>query len=368
MKRNIPVAEPDLTGNEAKYVMEAIETEKRVSSSGKYVDLFEKDIADYCCRKYALTTSSGTTALHLALLALGIRQGDEVIVPTFTFAASVAVVAHTGAVPIFIDSKMSDWNIDETKLNALKTPQTRAIIAVDIYGIPANYKVLEAWCKKNNIFLIEDAAESLGGSHHGRKAGSFGDISCLSFYGNKNITTGEGGMCLTDNPDLNEKMRVFRNHGMKQAGLYDHMVIGYNYRMTNVQAAIGCAQFERFPVFLKKRKAHEKLYRSLLKDLPGVRFQEPDDATESAHWMISILIDKDVAYVREKLKEQGIETRSLFKPLHLQPGYQHFVQDKKYKNADMLHQQGLNLPSSPLLTPQDIRYVCKKLKGILKTM
>lgn len=358
-KKMIPVAEPDLSGNEVAYVTDAIRND-RVSSSGKYLDRFESEVAAHCGRKLALATSNGTTALHLALMALGVGPGDEVIVPSFTFASSAAVVVHAGAIPVFADSKADDWNLDPAQLDSLVTPRTKALMAVDIYGAPAAYGKIEAWCEKRNIALVEDSAESLGAELNGRKAGSFGTVSCFSFYGNKNITTGEGGMCLTDDADLYEKMRILKNHGMKQAGLYDHEVVGYNYRLTNIQAAVGCAQFERFPEFLAKRAAHEELYRSLLSNVPGIEFQKLPQGATSAHWLVSLLVPADVEKVRAALKEKGIDTRRLFKPVHLQPAF------KKYAKgalpvSERLYEQGLSLPSSPLLTDDDIRFVCKML-------
>jgi perosamine synthetase len=368
--KKIHVAEPDLTGNEALYVVDAIQSEKLVSSFGKYISLFEQEIKKYCGREYALAVSNCTTGLHLALMALDIGPGDEVIVPAFTFAASAAVIAHVGATPVFIDSKLSDWNLDEKKLDSLLTKNTKAIITVDIYGVPANYSFIEKWCKKNKIFLIEDAAESLGGEHAGRKAGSFGDISCFSFFGNKNITTGEGGMCLTDNPELHERMRVLRNHGMQQAGLYDHVVVGYNYRMTNVQAAIGCAQFERFSEFLKKRKEHDKLYRKLLGKNKAITFQKTVKDTKSAFWMFSMLVNTDIPALREALREENIETRPLFKPLSLQPAYQRFIahdlnKNTSFEHAERIYSHGISLPSSPLLTTKEIQKVCSVIKKFL---
>ncbi len=366
--KKIPVAEPDLTGNEIKYVKDAILNEKRISSSGHYIDKFEANFAKYCNRKYALSVSNGTTALHLALLGLGIGPGDEVIVPTFTFVSSAAVICHVGATPVFIDSKIEDWTMDEKQLDSLKTPHTKALIAVDIYGSPCNYDFIEEWCKKNNIFLIEDAAEAHGSLYKNRIAGSFGIVSCFSFFGNKIITTGEGGMCLTDDLEIFEKMRVLKNHGMKRSGVYENEIIGYNYRFTNVQAAIGCAQFERIDDFIETRKNHDNLYRKLLSSVKEVSFQPISADVSPSFWFFNILISKDVDLVRSMLLKKGIETRPLFNPLNSQIAYKEFSMGRNFPVSEMLKKNGLTLPSGTLLSSFDIEYVVSELRNIFITI
>jgi perosamine synthetase len=368
VQRRISVAEPDLSGNEVKYITKAILKDGRVSSSGYYLDKFKHDFSAFCNRKYALATSNGTTALHLALIGLGIGPGDEVIVPTFTFVATAAVVRHVGATPVFVDSKEEDWTLDEKMLDKVKTPRTKAIISVDIYGVPCDYDYIEKWCKKNKVFLIEDAAEAHGGKYKNRMVGSFGDISCFSFYGNKIITTGEGGMCLTNNPKLYEKMRVLKHHGMLQAGVYLHKIVGYNYRMTNIQAAIGCAQFERIDSFIKKRKDHDLLYKELLKDVPGISFQPIKSTATPSYWFFNVIVSKNVDLIRKLLSEKGIETRPLFIPLHSQKVYKEFSKGKKFPVADNLHKSGLTLPSSPKLTNSDLKYIANSLKEIINKL
>ncbi len=362
-EKKYPIAEPDLTGNEIRYVNDAILNEGRISSSGKYLDQFEKYAKQNFQREFALSCSNGTTALHLALLGLGIGQGDEVIVPTLTFAATAAVVVHVGGTPIFVDVKDSDWLIDETKLDSLLTQKTKAIIIVDLYGLPCNYEVIEFWCKKNNIFLIEDSAEAHGAIYKGRKVGSFGDASCFSFFGNKIITTGEGGIVLTDNEFLFEKMKVLKNHGTKNPGTYLHEIAGYNYRMTNIQAAIGCAQFERFQEFLKVRKEHHDLYVSLLDDVPEISFQkfDPNDVTP-AYWLETIRLSVPKEDIMLYLKEKGIDTRPVFIPMHKQKAYEQFVNGKSFPNSDRISSEGLSLPSSTLLNNKDIIYIAQVLK------
>lgn len=366
MSKKISVAEPDLSGNESAYLQDALLNERRVSSRGKYLDRFAKEFAEYCGRTYALPTSNGTTALHLALIGLGIGPGDEVIVPTFTFAATAAVVCHVGATPVFIDAKEGDWTLNEAQLDKIKTPHTKALITVDIYGTPCDYDYIEAWCKKNDIFLIEDAAEAHGAVYNDRRVGSFGDVSCFSFFGNKIITTGEGGMCLTNDPTLYERMRVFANHGMDVPGVYEHAVIGHNFRMTNIQAAVGCAQLERIGEFLQKRKEHDALYRKLLSDVVEISFQPIPKGCISAFWFFNILLSGyDIPRVREGLAYVGIETRPLFLPLHKQRAYMRFVRDATFPVADKLCASGLTFPSSPLLTQEDIEFIVAEFKKII---
>jgi perosamine synthetase len=365
VNKKIPVAEPDFSGNESAYVQDALLVERRVSSSGKYLDRFEKEFGAYCGREYALTTSNGTTALHLALLALGVGPGDEVIVPSFTFAATAAVVCQAGATPIFIDAKREDWTLDEEQLESIRTPRTKALITVDVYGTPCNYDFIEVWCKEHKIFLVEDAAEAHGAVYKGKRVGGFGDVSCFSFFGNKIITTGEGGMCLTDDPDLHERMRVLRNHGMRTPGVYDHDIVGYNYRMTNLQAAVGCAQLERIGEFIARRKEHDALYRSLFSGFSGITFQPIPETVEASFWFFNILTDRNVEELRTALKERGIETRPLFKPLSDQKAYQHFAEGQTFRVARELFARGITLPSSPLLSQGDIEHVVSCVKKIL---
>lgn len=365
VNKKIPVAEPDLSGNESAYLQDALLNERRVSSSGKYLDRFEKDFGTYCGRTYALSTSNGTTALHLALLALGVGPGDEVIVPSFTFAATAAVVCHAGATPVFIDAKLEDWTLDEHALEGLRTPRTKALITVDVYGTPCNYDFIQDWCKKNNIFLVEDAAEAHGALYKGKRVGGFGDVSCFSFFGNKIITTGEGGMCLTDDPELHERMRVLKNHGMKTPGVYEHDIVGYNYRLTNLQAAVGCAQLERIDDFIRRRKENDALYRTCLADVERITFQPIPKDVNASFWLFNMLTTHDVGELRAKLVEKGIETRPLFKPLSDQGAYRDFAKGQKFPVAHELFLRGITLPSSPLLTKEEIEYVSTCVKEIL---
>ena len=235
---HISLAQPQLSGNEYKYLMDAF-LSTWISSIGSYISRFEETFSNYCGVKYGIATSNGTTALHLALSALDIGSGDEVIVPDITFAATINAVLYTGAVPVIVDVEEDSWCIDPDEIEKAITPKTKAIIPVHIYGQPCNMDAICAIARKNNLYIIEDCAEAHGAEWKNGKVGSFGIISCFSFFGNKVITTGEGGMCITDSIELNEKMRILRDHGMSRKKKYYHEVIGFNYRMTNLQAAIG---------------------------------------------------------------------------------------------------------------------------------
>ena len=257
----IPVAEPDLSGNELKYVTECVVTEW-VSSLGKYVRMFEEQMAASCQRKYAVSTSNGTTALHLALAVLGIGPGDEVIVPALTFVATANAVSYTGATPVFVDAESDYWQLDPARLEALITPRTKAIIPVDLYGHPADMDAILAVAQRHGLRVVEDTAEAHGALYKGRPCGSMGDMSCFSFYGNKVITTGEGGMLLTDDEGWCERARFLRDHAMSKTERYFHPEIGYNYRLTNIQAALGVAQLERLDTFVAIKRRNAARYAS----------------------------------------------------------------------------------------------------------
>lgn len=362
----IPVAEPDLSGNEAKYTLEAIEKEGRVSCSGKYIERFENFGKEYFQREYAVSCSNGTAALHLALQSLDLKAGDEVIVPAFTFASVASSVLHCGAKPVFVDVSSENWNLNVAELDKKITEKTKTLIVVDSYGMPCDYDFLVSWCKKNKLFLIEDAAEAHGARFKGRPAGSFGDISCFSFYGNKIITSGEGGMCLTDNESFYKKMMIFKNHGRRGTGIYDHEVAGYNYRLTNVQAAIGCAQFERFEEFLAKRRKIAGWYQKYLAGAP-VTFQSYDENEMTpVCWLFSMLIENDPQELSKKLAQAGIETRLLFKPLYYQKPFEVYAKKQKFPVADYIHAHGLSLPSSVKLTEKQVKFICENINKFIE--
>jgi len=357
----IPVAEPDLKGNELKYVTDCVVTEW-ISSLGKYVRAFEERMAEFCGRRYAVSACNGTAALHLALVTLGIGPGDEVIVPSLTFVATANVVSYTGATPVFVDSERDYWQLDPSLLEGLINERTKAIIPVDLYGHPTDMDAINAIAQRHHLYVIEDAAEAHGALYKGQPCGSFGDISCFSFFGNKVITTGEGGMLLTDDADLCERARFLHNHAMSTTERYFHPEIGYNYRLTNVQAALGLAQAERLDEFVRIKRDNAALYAEHLADVPGITLAPEADWARNVYWMYSILIDEDYPISRDAfqiaLKERGVDTRPFFRAIHTMPCHQ---REQSFPVAEQLSARGVNLPSSVKLTPEQIEYICQQI-------
>jgi len=363
MSKFIPVSEPNIGKKEEFYVLKAVRS-GWVSSLGKYVEKFEKNFAKYCGRKHAASICSGTAALHLALLALGIKKGDEIIVPNFAFIAVANAVLYVGATPVLVDSEIDTWNVDAQKIEEKINYKTKAIIVVHTYGNPCDIDALTNIAKKHNLFIIEDAAEAHGAEYKNKKCGSFGDVSCFSFYGNKTITTGEGGMCLTDNDDLYQKILVLRDHGMEKGKKYWHEVVGYNYRLTNLQAALGCAQLEKIEKFIKIKRKNAELYKKFLKDVPWIILPIEKPNTINTYWMFSVLVkDKSRDLILRKLKDNGVDGRIFFYPACDMPPY------KKFKSGGLdvsrkIAYSGLNLPSSTKITAEEIKYICKILISI----
>lgn len=359
-----PVYQPSLTGNEKKYVLECLDS-TWISSKGKFLAEFETSFAQYIDIKHATAVSNGTVALHLALLTLGIKEGDEVIVPSLTYIASVNAIAYTGATPVFVDSLASTWQMDPDDVRKKITPKTKAIMAVHLYGQSCDMDALTAICREYSIFLIEDAAEAFGTYYKGQHVGTFGDISTFSFFGNKTITTGEGGMVVTNDETLYKRSVHFRGQGLAQYREYWHDVIGYNYRMTNICAAIGLAQLEQADVFIAQKRTISLEYISQLKGLP-IDYHHEEENTVHSYWMFSILVDdiKDRDLLREHLKQKEIETRPLFYPVHTMPMYSKNYQ--KHKVAENIGWRGINLPSYPSLTKEDITYICNSIKSYYK--
>lgn len=344
-KLYFPVAEPNLEGNEYKYLNDAF-LSSWISSSGEYINKFEKEFSKYIGTKYGVATSNGTTALSLALAALDIKDGDEVILPDFTFAATINTVIHLNAKPVIVDIEKESWCIDPIEIEKAITPKTKAIIPVHIYGQPCNMEKIMDIAEKHNLFVIEDCAQAHGAKYGDKKIGSFGHISCFSFFGNKVITTGEGGMCLTDSEELDEKMRVLRDHGMSKTKRYWHEVVGYNFRMTNLQAAIGVAQLERIDTILENRKKYEQAYKNTLKEFNYITYQKSNlENREKITWLASILVDTPInrdALIVE-LKEIGIDARPFFYPLSVMEIYKDYLFSNK--NSIELSKKGLNLPT-----------------------
>jgi len=361
LKYKIPVAEPEIGEEELKKIMEAVKS-GWVSSKGPFIKEFESRFSGYIGMKYGIATSSGTAALHLALIALGIGKGDRVLIPTLSFVSVANVVIYTGAEPVFVDSHPEYWCMDPSKIEGRIDNQTKAIIVVHLYGHPCDMGNIMHIAEDHRLHVIEDCAEAHGAEYKGRKAGSFGVISCFSFYGNKIITTGEGGMCLTNNEDLAEKIRLLRDHGMKHEKRYWHEVVGFNYRMTNLQAALGVAQLEKIDNFVRKKREIAETYNSLLKDIKGVTLPPEMPWAKNVYWMYSILIDeKEFGIKRDalmvKLAENGVETRRFFYPIHTMPPYKKYASDHNFPVADRLSSDGINLPSSVKLTKEQIQQI-----------
>lgn len=367
MKRFFPVSQPSIGEKEIAYVTDAVRS-GWVSSIGRYIEEFEKSFAGFCGTKFALAVSNGTTALHLALVSAGIKSDDEVIIPDLTFVATANAVTYTGAraVPVDIDSKT--LCIDVESVESAITPRTRAIIPVHLYGHPAKMDALVEVARKHRLLIIEDAAEAHGAEYKRRRVGSIGDCGVFSFYGNKVITSGEGGMITTDNADLYSKAKLLRDHAMSPQKRYWHTEIGFNYRMTNLQAALGVAQMERIHEFLEKRKLIMQWYRKFIGSAPELRlnYEEPD--TKNVYWMICLemagLTDTQRNILMSKLREVGVDSRPYFYPISDMPMYTR----AETPVAHAISQRGINLPSYTDLTESDVEQICRSTKGVLQDM
>ena len=362
----IPVFAPWLSENVRRYVLDCIDT-GWISSLGEYVPRFERDFARFCEASHAVATSNGTTALHLALVALGIDPGDEVLVPDLTFVATANVVRYTGATPVLVDADPVTWGLDPADTARKVTSRTRAIIPVHVYGHPVDLDPLLDLGRRRGIKVIEDAAEAHGARYHGRRVGALGEIGAFSFYGNKIITTGEGGIVVTNDGALAERARFLRDHAMDPKRRYYHPEVGFNYRMTNIQAAIGCAQLEQAESILQRRKVIAAAYESGLADLPGLVRPPAEPWAENVYWMYSVLVERafgrDRDTVREGLRGRGVDSRPFFVPLHEQPPYR---EDGPFPVATRLSRTGINLPSGTGLTTEEIATVCRALHELAK--
>jgi len=364
----LPVMEPSLGGNELKYVSDCIAS-NWISSQGKYVTGFEDALRQYIGSDYALCVSSGTTALHLAVAALGIGHGDEVIMPDLTFAATANVVIHQGGVPVLADVRRDTWTLDPEAIERKITGRTRAIMPVHLYGHPCDMDPILEIAAKHRLLVIEDCAESLGAQYKGRQTGTMGDVGCFSFFANKVITTGEGGMVATRDPQLHKKMAILRDHGMSKEKRYWHLYAGYNYRMTNLQAAIGLAQMERIGDFLENRARVVALYNRHLGQLKGILLPPSAPWAYNIYWLYSIVIDEAEAGITRdelaaKLAERGIETRPFFYPVHVQPPYKAFGKGD-FPVTEWLSARGLSLPTANDIRMEDVERVCEAIAEIV---
>jgi perosamine synthetase len=351
----IPVYRPLIGESEKRNVMEALES-TWISSRGVFLDRFEREFPEYLGVRHGVATCNGTVSLHLILVALGIGAGDEVIVPSLTYVASVNAIAYTGAKPVFVDSHPDYWNLDPARIEELITPRTKAIMVVHLYGHSADMDPIMAIAAKHGIHVVEDAAEAHGALYKGRMVGAFGVAGSYSFFGNKIITTGEGGMIVTDDASFAETCRHLRGQGVSPSRTYWHDVIGYNYRMTNLAAAIGVAQLERIEETLAAKRRIADRYRTALEGIPGVTFQPEMSWAKNVYWMVSILVDPSQRdALMAFLKDRGVETRPFFYPAHTLPMY---PSDASFPVAEALGASGINLPSFAALTDQEIDTVC----------
>lgn len=364
----IPVASPDISELEERYVQEAVRS-GWVSSIGAFVDRFERDFATFCETEHGVAVSNGTDALLVTLKAAGVGPGDEVIVPALTFVAVPAVVLHLGAQPVLADIHPDYWCLDPLAVERAISPKTKAIVVVHLYGHPADMDPILELARSRRIAVIEDGAEAHGARYKNRRVGSLGDAGCFSFYGNKIITTGEGGMVVTNNAALAERVRMLKDHAMDPMRRYYHPEAGYNCRMTNLQAALGCAQLERIEVLLAQRAQLLTWYREGIASTPRVTLNPKMPWADPVNWMVCVLLDPQMAHYRDRiqgeLKEAGIDTRPFFVPLPEMPPYKNArlvgASTSDVPVAYAVGAAGFNMPSSPTLQDQQICRITKQL-------
>jgi perosamine synthetase len=367
VKTYLPVATPQLGQHEMDYVNEALGAGAISGNAGLFLERFEKGFASYCACAHGIATSSGTTALHLVLAALGIGPGDEVLVSTLTNMATFFAVLYQGATPVPVDIEPDTWNLDPRLLGDLITPRTKAVLVVHLYGHPADMDPILDVARAHSLYVIEDAAEAHGALYKGRKVGSLGHVGCFSFYSNKILTTGEGGMMTTNDPAIAERARSLRNlaYGVKEK--FMHAGVGFNYRMTNLQAALGCAQLEKIEDVIEGKRRVARRYSELLANLEHIRLPVEKPYAKNVYWMYHVVLEDSLAHLREavmaKLQEWGIETRPCFVPYNLQQIFidQGKTQPELCPVANRIAQGGFYLPSSPDLSDEDIRYVATHL-------
>ena len=371
MGKFIPVNSPLIDGSESDYLQKCIET-GWISSEGPFVEDFEHEFANLCNRKHAVAVSSGSAALELAVHALGINKGDEVIIPTFTIISCVAPLIRIGAIPILVDADPLTWNIDVNQIEQRISTRTKAIMAVHIYGLPVDMDPLLTLAKKYGLMVIEDAAEAHGLLYKDKICGSFGNISTFSFYPNKLITTGEGGMVLTDDDTIAEKCRSLRNLCFQKNKRFIHEELGWNFRMTNMQAALGLAQIERLDEFIKKKRSMGQKYNELLRGLNNIQLPTIKTSySENIYWVFGLVLDENILdnadSIMKKLKTCGVGTRPFFWPIHLQPLIKKMglFRTDSFPIAEKIARKGFYIPSGLGLTDSEINRVSSKLRAIL---
>lgn len=366
--KRIPIASPDLTGKELMYVSDCINS-NWISSTGKYVEKFESNFSVYHNGMYSIATSNGTAALHLSLMGLGVNANDEVILPNLTFAATINSIRYVGATPVLVDIDSETLNIDPDLLEESITSKTKAIVVVHLYGQPCDMEKIVAIAQKHNLLLIEDCAEALGSKIKNRPVGVFGDAATFSFFGNKTITTGEGGMVLFKSKKAAKMAAELRDHGMSKSKRYWHNHVGYNYRLTNIQAAIGVAQFERLELFVDKKISIANRYSSLLCQYPFIMIPKEKINVKNSYWLYTLIINKNSPFKRSEmmsyLQKNGIEARKIFYPLDIMPPYEGFSR-KELPVSNSISKSGISLPTSFNMSEVDITHIIDKLSEFLK--
>lgn len=364
----IPLAVPDLTGNEEQYVVRAIRS-SWISSMGEFIERFEQQFADLCNVRAAISVANGTVALHMALLALGAKSGDEVLVPSLTYVATANAVRYVGAEPVFVDVDPATWCMDPTLLEERVTPRTRGIIAVHLYGHPCDMDAINRLAATRNLWVIEDAAEAHLAAYKGKPVGGLASIGTFSFYGNKILTCGEGGAITVTDPDLEARMRMLRGQGMDPNRRYYFPIIGYNYRLSNLACAILCAQLERREALLQRRRSVFAAYRRLLAGVPGIGFQPAALWAAAAPWLYCITVNRrEYGLTRDevmaRLAEEGVETRPFFIPVHRLPPYAEASarRGEELPVTDRLAAEGMNLPTHTQLGSADIERIADLIR------
>ncbi len=366
----IPVNEPLLGQREKELLSQCIDT-GWISSDGPFVKEFEERFAEYLGVKYGIAVCNGTAALEAAVAAIGIEPGDEVIMPDFTIISCAMAVVRCGGAPVLVDVQPDTWNMDVSRLEARITPRTKAIMPVHIYGHPVDMDAVMALAKKYNLTVIEDAAEAHGAEYKGRKAGGIGHINCFSFYANKIITTGEGGMVVTNDADLAQRARSLRNLCFKPERRFYHSELGYNYRMTNMQAALGLAQLERIDEFIRIKRNNARLYNERLKTIPGLQLPVENPRVKNVYWMYAVVLDEsigmDALEFARRLAEKGVGSRPFFLGMHQQPVFQRMglFRHESYPVSRRIAKYGLYLPSGLTMTEEQVETACTAVREIL---
>lgn len=369
----IPVNQPLLDGNEKKYLIDCIDS-GWISSEGPYVSRFEEEFSSYIGRKFGVAVANGTAAIDIAIEALGISAGDEIIVPAFTIISCINQIVRNGAIPVLVDSDPDTWNMDVSQIRKKITDRTRAIMVVHIYGLPVDVEPILRLAKEFNLKIIEDAAEVHGQTYKGKLCGSFGDVSTFSFYPNKHITTGEGGMVLTDDKRIRDECVQLRNLCFEPAKRFVHQKLGWNARMTNLQAAVGVAQLEQIDRFIKIKRNTGNLYNKLLAGLPHVKLPKNfANGSQNIYWVYGLVLDQECEFnalsMMQMLSDLGVGTRPFFCPMHQQPILKNlgFFQNESHPVSEALYAKGFYIPSGMAIQPYQIEKVAEALWKILST-